>query len=545
MRAEVEKYRMGGTAGWKIMVKLLMEGDDQLIIIQNAMIAEQDVDIFRSKDGATVLPFSRFYGGTHFTILDIENELRLSAKQGDMVVAGLRAGFVQCNKFIIENRLRSQPHLPIPEPPQPFSISLLPRALLKEHSDIIGASGGGKSQLIQTLALHLALLPDPPIVVLMDSKTSDPERHTIPLLKQKFPNAIHIDPATTPMSLDLFNPAHATDGLDQLQGTFKFMFEAGSPPQPLTGRQTTVFNRGLALMILGFPAAHGRTANITDFEEFFRGAPRTKGQPRQLTPRMWKAVKTLEKERQEWYKTQYGDFAENCDEVLQRLENLCGLDSRLRPLLKAENPLDLRTAITSGSMILLNTNDQKLGTQGSQFLGRFLLKLLETQMQQRDSRSRDLVLIIDEAPEYFASADMFARFLRQARQRNICCIFAHQSISQLQPPDLRDAITSVAALLGTNIERADRGAAMKLFQAKSVDEIEAHQRDDPDKPKYADYILLRRRDKTPTSFRLKFYQLRDYQPPVVAAAPSPSPPSPPPLNDNEPDARKGPRPDAE
>jgi hypothetical protein len=120
---------------------------------------------------------------------------------------------------------------------QPFSISLIPYSRWFEHAHVLADSGGGKTQLLQTIVLQLATRPTPPGFVIIDSQQA-----MLPLIKRKFPNAVHINPDKNPPSIGLFevDVKHGDkQAFNRIRETFVYLFEANG--EPLTGRQLTVF----------------------------------------------------------------------------------------------------------------------------------------------------------------------------------------------------------------------------------------------------------------------------------------------------------------
>jgi cytochrome P450 len=109
--------------------------------------------------------------------------------------------------------------------------------------------------------------------------------------------------------------------------TFRYLFEAGG--QPITDRQRTVFEKGVVLMLFGYPKAHKKKATIEDFEEFFLGT--RKGRSKTISPRALEAARALPADELRWYENEYDHFDEACSQIMQRLTNICGKYSPLRP----------------------------------------------------------------------------------------------------------------------------------------------------------------------------------------------------------------------
>lgn len=389
---------------------------------------------------------------------------------------------------------------------QHFDLSLVPSTLWSEHTYILGESGGGKTQLIQTLFLLHRQRSAPPGFFFLDSQNG-----MLPLIKERFPQAIHIDPENNPPHIDIFSLDEGrldNASVSRLMDTFRYLFESGG--EPLTPRQRTVFERGVALMFFGYPKGHGRRATIEDFEDFFEGTRQGKG--RALSEKARKAVAALSQEERRWYETEFQNFDSTCTEILQRMANICGQYSPLRPMLTRGDKVDIGKAIDGGGIVLVNTNINYLGTAASAFMGRFFIKLFERHMSSRNLQSHPVFLVVDEVQEYFDSA-LMARFPDQARKRNVAGIFAHQRLKQVRDSGLYEALTGVAVRFATNVNEHDLVDAARIWRTedgKDTRFIAAQQREQvqgEDVPHWADYALyVRGRDK-PTSVRVDFFQL--------------------------------------
>ena len=158
-----------------------------------------------------------------------------------------------------------------------------------QHAYVLAESGGGKTQLLQTIFAEQMKKPKPPGFVIIDSANQ-----MLPLIKQKFPHAIMIDPVDNPPSLDLFSPTRLGSLLNALD-TFRYLFNSGA--EPLTGRQDTAFQYAIALLLQGYPKAYGHSATIEDFEDYLNGSK--KGT--ELSPRAHKAADTMQEGVKAWY----------------------------------------------------------------------------------------------------------------------------------------------------------------------------------------------------------------------------------------------------
>jgi hypothetical protein len=392
-----------------------------------------------------------------------------------------------------------------PTPPREFVLDIIPDYMWAEHAYLLAESGGGKTQLLQTIIALQMQKARPPGFVIIDSQNK-----MLHELKSKFPDAIMIDPESNPPSLDLFAPNGFDDSpsLAPTLDTFKYLFEAGS--QPLTDRQYTPFSYGIALMLVGYPKAFGHHATIEDFEDYLNGAK--KGL--ELTPRAHKAVDAMDEDVKHWYYSQYANYRQSHSEILQRLTNICGPFTPLRPLFKSQtSTLNILDTIENGGMLLVNTNRHLLGSAGSSFFGRFFFKMLDRQIGGREMHSHPLLFIVDEVQQYFDSSVMIP-FLNLARKRNVACIFAHQRLADVPDQILRDALLGVGTLLTTNTNTNDVREMSMKFRVEQ-EQVHAWRREYAErgsKPRYADFGLYFRGKHSADTFRLTFGQLEKLTP---------------------------------
>lgn len=387
-----------------------------------------------------------------------------------------------------------------PAPPPEFSLDMIPDYMWAEHAYLLAESGGGKTQLLQTIIAHQMQKKRPPSFVIIDS-----QNRMLQEIKTKFPDAVMIDPESNPPSLDLFAPNGFDDNpsLAPTLDTFKYLFEAGS--QPLTDRQYTPFSYGIALMLVGYPRAFGQHATIEDFEDYLNGAK--KGL--ELTPRAHKAVDAMDEDVKPWFYSQYANYRQSHSEILQRLTNICGPFTPLRPLFKKQtSTLNILDSIENGGMLLVNTNRHLLGPAGSSFFGRFFFKMLDRQIGGRETHSHPLLFIVDEVQQYF-DASVIVPFLNLARKRNVACIFAHQRLADVPDQTLRDALLGVGTLLTTNTNTNDVREISIKFRVEQ-EQVHAWRREYAErgaKPRYADFGLYFRGKHSADTFRLTFGQL--------------------------------------
>ncbi len=386
-----------------------------------------------------------------------------------------------------------------PVPPPDFSLGLVPEHMWAEHTYVLAESGGGKTQLLQTIFALQMQKKRPPGFLVIDS-----QNQMLQLIKEKFPSAIMIDPLVTPISLDLFNPTTFDNesALAPTLDTFRYLFSAGS--QPLTDRQYTPFAYAIALLLVGYPRAFGQHATIEDFEDYLNGAKKGK----ELTTRAHTAVDKMDDDVKAWYYNQYGNFTQSHSEILQRLSNICGPFTPLRPLfMKQHQTLNIADVIDNGGILLINTNRHALGPAASSFFGRFFFKMLDRQIGARDLGSHPLMFMVDEVHEYFDAA-VIQPFVNLARKRNIACLFASQRLGDI-PAELRDSLTGLGTLMATYVNKADVREVAEKFGVER-EQVHAWRKEYVEAgrtPRYSDFGLYYRGKQSADTFRLPFFQL--------------------------------------
>ncbi len=505
----VHEKPLWGGKGENIIVYLDFTEEEKKLIRDNNMervvILERDptTEVIIDRNGKEKkvqkdnnIYFAEFYGRRTSWHVD-------STLEAKDVHAKLFLGFQRFQEFLDTNRTpatHSEGDFALPAP-SAFSLDLIPPHMWPRHCFILAESGGGKTQLLQTIVAEQMKKSNPPGFVIIDSQDQ-----ILQLIQDKFPQAIMIDPFDNPPSLDLFKSFKDGD-LSQTIETFRYLFEAGA--EPLTGRMTTPFQYALALMLVGYPKAYGQSATIVDFENYLMGEKKGKDLPM----RAHAAVSEMPEDAQRWYLTQYSQFTEAHGHILQRLSNICGQFSPLRPLFsKQHDTLNLPDAIDAGKIVLVNTKRAKLGPHASSFFGRFFFKILDRAIGSRTEKANQLIFMVDEVQEYF-DATVITPLLDQARKRNISCVFATQRLSHMHGKELlRDALTGVGTLITTNINRNDIKTISDHFgvEPEQVHTWRPEYRGGNLAPRYADFGL-KLSGRSAQTFRLQFGNLEKLQ----------------------------------
>ncbi|MFN3858801.1 MAG: type IV secretory system conjugative DNA transfer family protein [Caulobacter sp.] len=308
-----------------------------------------------------------------------------------------------------------------------------------EHCHIIGGTGHGKTQLLQSLIYADLLLAQKSrrSVVVIDSQGDligklsrlalfDPE---VPgSLADRF---ILIDPADVeyPPALNLFDAGlgrlstySAADRERVLNGVIELyeMFFGALLGAELTQKQGVIF-KYLARLMLSIKGATIHTL-MSLMED---------GKPYRAD------MEKLEGSARHFFATEFFDpsFSATKKQILKRLWGVLATPAFERMFSQPQNKLDLFQAINDGKIILISTAKDLLKQDGSSLFGRFFLGLLAQAALERSTLAptdrTPTMVYVDEAQEYFD--DTFETLLSQARKYHVGLTLAHQALDQLSP----------------------------------------------------------------------------------------------------------------
>lgn len=349
---------------------------------------------------------------------------------------------------LAELYLSGTPFASLMELPVPFSI---PESARFEHCHIIGGTGHGKTQLMQSLvhADLVAAQTDGRSVVVIDSQGDLINKLSrLDLFSPDAPGSladrlILIDPADVefPAALNLFD-AHlarladyrAVDRERVLNGVIELyeVFFGALLGAELTQKQGVIF-KYLARLMLTVPGAtiHTLMQLMEDGKPFKSHMEKLDGSARYF------------------FQTEFfhPGFAATKKQILRRLWGVLSTPAFERMFAQKANKLDLFQALNDGKIILINTAKDLLKDEGSQLFGRFFIALLAQAALERSTLDEDdrtpAFVYVDEAQEYFD--DRIETILNQARKYRVGLTLAHQTLDQLTPR-LRSAIHANTSL---------------------------------------------------------------------------------------------------
>ena len=158
---------------------------------------------------------------------------------------------------------------------------------------------------------------------------------------------------------------------------------------------------------------------------------------------------------------------------------------------QVKSRLDIRHAMDTGKIILVNLSKGKLGEDTSAFLGSMLVTKFQIDAMSRadipEAERRDFFLYVDEFQNF--ATETFATILSEARKYRLSLTMANQYVSQLLIGDgntkLRDAVFgNVGSLLSFQVGSDDaEGLSLQFEEAVTINDILSL-------PKYHAYMRL-------------------------------------------------------
>jgi type IV secretion system coupling TraD/TrwB family protein len=329
----------------------------------------------------------------------------------------------------------------------PFAI---PAGVCFEHTHIVGGSGHGKTQLLQTLILRDldALQSQGGSLIVIDSQGDMISTIThlaafSPRVEKSLADRlVLIDPNDIehPPCLNLFD-----FGLDRLErygaverekllngaiALYEYMFGALLGAE-LTERQGVIF-RYLGRLLMTIPGATIHT--LVQFME----------DPEAARPHFEKVEGSTRH-----FETQFAApaFKDTRQQILNRLWGILSNAVLERLFSNEHNKINIFEAMNSGKIILINTAKDLLKHDGCAILGHFFIALITQAAQERAAIPADkrpaTYFYVDEAQDYFDES--VGELFNQARKYKLGLIVAHQNLDQLKH-ELRASILASTAI---------------------------------------------------------------------------------------------------
>jgi hypothetical protein len=346
----------------------------------------------------------------------------------------------------------------------PFSI---PFAARFEHTHILGGSGHGKTQLLQSLILRdiEQLREGKGSIVVIDSQ-GDMIRTILGLsaLSGISDRVVLIDPNDIdyPPCLNLFDfgldrltnydPVEREKLINGAIALYEYMFGALLGAD-LTQRQGVIF-RYLARLLMVVP-----NATIHTLREFMESPEKTRPYLSKLDPTSKLFFET------QFFAPVYDDTRQ---QILTRLWWVISNSVLARMFSHTRNAVDLFSALNRGSIILINTAKDLLKQDGCEILGRFFIALLVQAVQERaaipENRRRATFVYIDEAQDYFDEG--IENLLNQARKYKVGLILAHQNLGQFEIKLQAAVMASTAIKIAGGLSARDAGTLSREMRCE-------------------------------------------------------------------------------
>jgi hypothetical protein len=346
----------------------------------------------------------------------------------------------------------------------PFSILLSSRF---EHTHIVGGSGHGKTQLLQSMQLRDIdlLLQGKGSIIVIDSQ-GDMIRTMLGLkdlaaLSDRIvlidPNDIEHPPCLNlfDFGLDRLGRYSAADREKLINGAialYEYMFGALLGAD-LTQRQGVIF-RYLARLLMVVPGA-----TIHTLREFMEEPETTREYFGKLDPTSRIFFET------QFFSRVYDDTRQ---QILTRLWGVISNSVLARMFSNTENKVDVFSAMNKGSLILINTAKDLLKQDGCEILGRFFIALIAQATQERaaiaEKERRATFLYIDEAQDYFDQG--IEQLLNQARKYKVGLVLAHQNLGQFEPRLQAAVMASTAIKLAGGVSAKDAAALAREMRCE-------------------------------------------------------------------------------
>ena len=337
----------------------------------------------------------------------------------------------------------------------PFAIPLDARF---EHMHILGGTGHGKTQTLQTFLLaDLAKVQKGERSIMVMDSQGDLIHNILKLeaVGDMIDRVVLIYPSDIdyPPALNLFD-----FGLDRLEryskvdqeklvngavSLYEYVFGAVLGAE-LTAKQGVIFGY-LARLLLVVPGATIDT--LLDFLQ----------EPEAVRPYLGKLTDPITRR---FFQTQFFNksFNDTRQQILYRIYDVLSTSVLARMFRNKRNKLNLFDAMNRGSLILIHTAKDLLKQEGCEILGRFFMALIAQAAQERAAIPKDertpTFVYIDEAHDYFD--ENMETLLEQARKFQVGLILAHQHLAQFERKLQSTVMTNTAIKLvgGLSVEDA-------------------------------------------------------------------------------------------
>lgn len=220
-------------------------------------------------------------------------------------------------------------------------------------------------------------------------------------------------------------------------------------------------------------------------------------------------IDRLHQPAQDFFRDQFLDseFAATKRQVAWRIANLRENNYFNRMFSHPRSKLDLFSELNSSKVILVNTDKERLGEDGTNVFGRYFIGALLTASQERASLPHTgrlpVYCFVDECQDYIATDSKVAALLDQARKMRVSMFLAHQRSKQIRNPNVLDALSNTAIRFANTDNPADADLTAKALH--TTKELVGSQ------PNRHFALYVRRQTPSAVSVRIPFFVLEEME----------------------------------
>ncbi len=302
----------------------------------------------------------------------------------------------------------------------------------QRHMYIIGRTGGGKTQMLMSMALQDIVAGKGVAFVDPHGDAAEDLLQLIPPERAK--DVIYFDPGDTerPFGMNMLECTTEEEKHFITSEIIGLMYKLYDPNK--TGIIGPRFEHGVRNAMLTVMAKPGNTflevMRVMTDDNFLREMLPLVQDPvvrRYWTDQIAKTADFHKSEVLDYTVSKFGKFVTN-----KMMRNIIG---------QSKSSFSLREVMDGGKILIVNLSKGKMGEENSAFLGLVLVpKILAAAMSRSnipEEQRRDFYLYVDEFQNF--STDTFASILSEARKYRLNLIVANQFIGQLQE-DIKNAI---------------------------------------------------------------------------------------------------------